>query len=204
MTTTTLLLAACATVPRPVSNELASLAAPGPHRAAQYDVGCIAHPRIGGPGHSLGAYAGLAVGGMRVPLDDQAAVSFRDDRVRAAVPMSMSENIPRSGYAGVEIPMLHFTGTHDSSLFYGTTPRARRVPFESIRRHDQYLVTISGANHSTFSDDENEGNRAAHDVIRAATVLFWNAYLRDDAGALDVLRNGALARPVNGEAKVWV
>lgn len=138
--------------------------------------------RIGVAGHSLGAYAALAVGGMTVD-----GVSYRDARVRAAVPISMSEAMPREAYATVAIPMLHITGTRDSSYAYGTTPRARRLPFESIPRADQFLVTIAGANHSTPSDEESDANRAAHDVIRQMTTTFWNAYLRDDAKALAAL-----------------
>ena len=128
---------------------------------------------IGVAGHSLGAFAALAVGGMRVD-----GVSYRDERVRAAVPISMSEAMPAEAYESVAIPMLHITGTRDASYAYGTTPRARRVPFESIPRDDQILVTIAGANHSTPSDDESPANRAAHDIIRNVTTAFWNAYLR--------------------------
>jgi len=131
----------------------------------------LAH--IGVAGHSLGAFAALAIGGMRVD-----GVSYRDERVRAAVPISMSEAMPAEAYESVAIPMLHITGTRDSSYAYGTTPRARRVPFESIPRDDQILVTIAGANHSTPSDDESPANRAAHDVIRNVTTAFWNATLR--------------------------
>src|SRR5436305_1241028 len=98
---------------------------------------------------------------------------------RAAIPISMSENFPPSAYESVAIPMLHITGTRDSSYAYGTTPAARRVPFESIPRDDQILLTIAGANHSTPSDDETPANRAAHDIIRDATTLFWNRYLRN-------------------------
>jgi len=149
----------------------------------------LAH--IGVAGHSLGAYAALAVGGMRV-----GDTSYRDERVRAAIPISMSEKFPRSAYATVAIPMLHITGTRDSSIAYGTLPRARRVPFDSIPRDDQILVTILGANHSTPSDEESPSNREAHDVIRETTTAFWNAYLRGDTAALAMLRANFETRAV--------
>ncbi|HEX7191690.1 MAG TPA: hypothetical protein VF381_08975, partial [Thermoanaerobaculia bacterium] len=144
--------------------------------------------RIGVAGHSVGAYAALAIGGMQVVFPGGRSENFRDERVRAAIPMSMSEEMPPDAYKSVAIPMLHLTGTHDSSLLYGTTPADRRVPFESIPRDDQFLISIKGANHSTFSDDEDAGNRAMHDIIRASTTLFWNAYLRGDASALASLK----------------
>gem|GEM_PF-332756 len=144
--------------------------------------------RIGIAGHSIGAYAALAIGGMKVVFPGGPTESFRDERVCAAIPMSMSEEMPRDAYKSVAIPMLHLTGTHDSSLLYGTTPADRRVPFESIPRDDQFLISIKGANHSTFSDDEDRGNRAMHDVIRASTTLFWEAYLRGDESSLAALK----------------
>jgi len=147
--------------------------------------------RIGVAGHSIGAYAALALGGMKVVYPGERVASYRDPRVRAAIPMSMSEEMPRDAYKSVAIPMLHLTGTHDSSLFYGTTPADRRVPFESIPRDDQFLISIKGATHSTFSDDESASNRAMHDVIRASTTLFWNAYLRGDQRSLVELKTMA-------------
>ncbi len=54
--------------------------------------GRIDPARIGVSGHSLGAYAALAMGGMRVLFPDRSVINFRDPRVRAAVPISMSEN----------------------------------------------------------------------------------------------------------------
>ena len=164
--------------------------------------GRVDRSRIGVAGHSLGAYGVLAIGGMNVLFPDGSVVSFRDDRVRAGIPISMSENFKPSSYASVAIPMLHLTGTHDSSIFYGTLPRKRRVPFNSIRRRDQYLVIIRGANHSTFSDEERPGNRPAHDVIRAGTLLFWNAYLKGDPDALRQLRGGALQQYLAGTASL--
>lgn len=164
--------------------------------------GRLDRTRIGVAGHSIGAYAALAIGGMRVRFPDGRTVSFRDRRVRAAIPISMSENLPPGGYRDVSIPMLHITGTRDSSLFYGTTPRMRRIPYESIPRTDQLLVTIRGANHSTFSDEESPSNRDAHDVIRAATTLFWKMTLEGDAQAAASLQGGELASAAGSLATV--
>jgi len=43
--------------------------------------------RIGIAGHSIGAYAALAIGGMKVVFPGGPTESFRDERVRAAIPM---------------------------------------------------------------------------------------------------------------------
>jgi predicted dienelactone hydrolase len=163
--------------------------------------GHIDGARIGISGHSLGAYGALAMGGLRVLFPDGTVVNFRDRRVRAAVPISMSENFQPASYTDVGIPMLHVTGTRDWDPLYGTWSRKRRVPFNSIQRDDQYLVVVGGANHSTFSEDENNATRAAHDVVRTTTILFWNAYLRDEGAALAALREGELPRALGGLAR---
>ena len=157
--------------------------------------------RIAVAGHSLGAYGALAVGGLRVLFPDGHVANFRDPRVKAAIPISMSENFNKSSYTDIVIPMLHITGTRDSSILYGTLPRKRRVPYNSISRTDQYLLVIRGANHSTFSDEESPSNLVAHDAVRAATVTFLNAYLRDDQQALAMLRGGGLAAELHDVAK---
>lgn len=139
-------------------------------------------------GHSIGAYAALALAGLRVAVPREPEHSFRDPRVIAAIPMSMSERFPPKAYRDIHIPLLHLTGTHDSSIIYNTFPRHRRIPFESITGTDQYLVTIAGANHSTFSDDDNRQNARDHDIIRAATTAFLDAYARGDEIAREWLR----------------
>src|SRR5207245_5005799 len=78
--------------------------------------GHIDRSRIGVSGHSLGAYGALTVGGLRVLFPDGSVFNFRDPRVRAAIPISMSENFQPSSYRDIAIPMLHITGTHDSSI----------------------------------------------------------------------------------------
>jgi len=151
-------------------------------------------------GHSMGAYAVLALAGLHVGDE-----SFRDTRVVAGIPISMSEEFDRSAYADIRIPLLHITGTRDMSLVYGTLPRHRRVPFDSIEGGgDEYLVTIEGATHSTPSEDEDADNRRAHDIIRASTTAFLDAYLRNDLRATQWLSGGGLARFVDSDARVEI
>jgi predicted dienelactone hydrolase len=166
--------------------------------------GRVDRSRIGVAGHSLGAYGALAVGGMRVLFPGGNVINFRDSRVRAAIPISMSENFQRGSYTEIAIPMLHVTGTLDWDVFYGTWARKRRVPYNSISRNDQYLVVIRGANHSTFSEEESRATQPAHDVVRIATIVFWNAYLRGDVRALAALQGGELENALGRMARVSV
>ncbi|HEX7422186.1 MAG TPA: alpha/beta fold hydrolase [Thermoanaerobaculia bacterium] len=135
---------------------------------------------VGVAGHSLGAYVALAMSGAIKSIP-------RDPRVRAAVALSMSENLSRAAYGETNVPTLHFTGTSDSSLFYGTTKRMRRIPFEQTRRDVAYLVTLRGANHSTFSADDRSATPGRIDAIKALTTLWWKAWLQQDVDAQRLL-----------------
>jgi len=84
----------------------------------------------------------------------------------------MSQNLKGSAYGTTDVPILHMTGTNDSSLLYGTTHRMRRIPFDHIEGAPEMLVTIPGGNHSTFSADDRSPNAERTDVIKAMTVLW--------------------------------
>ncbi len=152
-------------------------------------------------GHSMGAYAALALSGL-----DNGDELFRDPRVIAAIPISMSEEYASVAYCAIAVPLLNITGTADMSLLYGTLPRHRRIPFESVSGGEgrDYLLTIDGATHSTPSEEERPENRRAHDVMRAATTAFLDAYLRNDGRALRWLKGGGLARFVDEDARLEI
>lgn len=149
--------------------------------------GRIRRGQIGMAGHSLGAYVALALAGAIRELPAQPDLVLRDPRVHAAVALSMSENLPPGAYGETAVPILHFTGTRDSSLFYGTTKRMRRIPYERTKGGVAWLVTLRGANHSTFSADDRSATPARIGTIKALTVLWWKAWLGGDASAQSLL-----------------
>jgi hypothetical protein len=63
----------------------------------------------------------------------------------------------------------------------------RRIPFENIRGAKQMLVTIRGANHSTFSADDRSATPQRVDFIKAMTLLWWKAWLENDGEAKRIL-----------------
>lgn len=116
--------------------------------------GVIDQDRIGVAGHSFGAYTSLAVGGMTIDLADAKAISFRDTRVKAVLPMSPQGSgamgISKQSWNGVAVPVLFLTGTND----YGTGGNAatwRREGYDNVKGVDDYLFTIEGATHMTFA-----------------------------------------------------
>ncbi len=133
--------------------------------------------RTAAVGHSAGAFTSFALAGMRSKDGD----SFRDARVKVAVPMSMPRMdgvVPAGGYDAIAIPLLNMTGTRDTSLIYRTFPRHRRIPFEQSQAGQQYLVTLAGATHNSFVIEDER-----RDAIVAITAAFLRAFLLGDAAA---------------------
>ena len=96
------------------------------------------------------------------------------------------------------------TGTLDDSPIGETKAKDRRVPFDHIRGADQYLVTFIGGDHMIFSGRgrlAGGGKDAAFQaLIRAATTVFWDAYLKGDRRAKALLVGDGLAKTLGDEA----
>jgi predicted dienelactone hydrolase len=159
--------------------------------------------RVGAAGHSFGAYTVLAAAGMSVDLPGQKSASFRDRRIKAAVPMSPqgagATGIRPGAWDGVTIPVLFLTGTRD----YGQGKRPadwRRQPFEAVgalHQADDYLMTLNGATHFTFAHGPGSGrSERSHQVelIQAGTTAFFDAYVKGDAEARKWLATFAAAK----------
>jgi dienelactone hydrolase len=115
-------------------------------------------------GHSAGAFTAMAMAGLAT----KDGTTPRDPRVQAIVAMSMPRLDGVVANWNVPVPVLHMTGTCDTSLIYRTFPRHRRIPFEQSQSAGQALVTIDGVNHDTFS---NVSDRH-HPLIAGLTVAF--------------------------------
>ncbi|MGH7293266.1 MAG: alpha/beta hydrolase family protein, partial [Myxococcota bacterium] len=80
--------------------------------------------KIGVAGHSFGAYTAMAIGGMTVDLADGKGRSFRDERVKAVLPMSPEGSgtmgIAAGAWEKFGVPALFLTGTKD----YGSGARS--------------------------------------------------------------------------------
>ncbi len=170
--------------------------------------------RIGMAGHSFGANTTLFVSGLKLPLGEE---SVADPRIKCSI--AMSSPVPRLKnydvvYSAIKIPMMHMTGTQDTSpVDPDTTAAERRLPFDHIRGADSYLVTFAGGDHMLFSGRVRPRGAVASDdrnhlLIQEATTAFWDAYLKGDGKALTWLRsdfatemgtNGVLEQKV-GEA----
>ncbi len=87
--------------------------------------------------------------------------------------------------------MLHFTGTEDrTQLDLEATPEGRQIPFRTIAGADQYLIVFDGGDHMIFSGRVQRAGRmsvaqqAQTEAIERETLMFWRAYLLQDAASL--------------------
>ena len=172
-----------------VVKQLDAMAAAGPLK------GRLDMSRIGMSGHSFGALSTLVAVGQSV--GGAPAPALREPRIDAAI--VYSPNKPRNmnpapALSGVATPMLHFTGTNDTSpVDLERTPWERTLPFQAITGADQYLVYLTGGDHAVFSGRRLAANRLKPTdpehmrLIVDNTVLFWRAYLLDDRSALSAL-----------------
>lgn len=175
--------------------------------------------RVGMLGHSYGAYTTLVVTGMRPALDwlkptvapgRGLGPDLRDERVLCGVALSpQGPGEPffiDASYASLRTPMLGISGSKDPQQRAG--PENRRRAFELWPDGDKHLVWLTDADHSAFSDSTGAQQRmlpsatraVVQPLVRAATVLFFNAHLKDDAEARRSLSHAGLQRYWRGAA----
>lgn len=180
-------------------DQLPRIEASDPRLAGAFDP-----ERVGVVGHSAGAWTAAAVAGLELASGE----SLRDPRIDAIASLSM----PRTGsiagpeaWASLRLPTLHMTGTCDTQLVWRTFPRHRRIPWEYGVESDQYLLTLAGGRHTTFSDpwDPTNGKRSAMQILIARSVTaFLNAYVAGDQDVLAELREGGFSRIGRGRMRV--
>jgi hypothetical protein len=162
--------------------------------------------RIGVAGHDFGAQTVLALAGQVLP----GMIAFPESRVKAVVvmgaPVPLGQVPLDLAYGGIALPCLHITGTADNSIVATTTAGQRRLSFDHTSGADQYLVTFYGADHMTYAGHTRTAN-ADHDamfqrMIAECSAVYWDAYLKNDAGAKTWLANGQLDDHLKSAARI--
>jgi predicted dienelactone hydrolase len=175
-------------------NELAGLNERGPL------AGHLNLARIGMAGHSYGGVSTMVAAGQRMGPGGQ--WFFKDKRVRAG--FVMSPGVPIQGgnlaelYRDIDIPLFHITGTKDANAIPGDKvfdPVLRTKPYETLAIPDQYLLVLKEAGHNAFSGLEHGPHAHGAEIetrytraVQEAARLFFDAYLKADAGARAALR----------------
>ena len=179
--------------------------------------GLLDMKHVGVLGHSFGAYTTMVVAGMRPALNwmkptvtpgQGLGPDLRDNRVVCGVALSpQGPGEPffiEASYATVKIPLLGITGSKDKQL--SAEPKNRRRAYELWPPGDKYLIWLANADHLAFSDATGSNHRMlpsharadVQPVVRAATLLFFNAYLKGDANAKKELTAAGLKPYLRG------
>jgi dienelactone hydrolase len=167
--------------------------------------------RIGMSGHSFGAVTTQAMAGQVFP----GGRSLPEPRFTAF--LAMSPSAARGGdnaaaFSPITRPFLSLTGTEDSFTVRSDEPAAevvasRQQPFAHVSGPDM-LVLLTGGDHMVFSGRQEVGgaprpNDARHrQIILAASLAWWDAWLKDDPKALAYLHDGGLAAFAGPDAAV--
>lgn len=174
--------------------------------------------RVGVLGHSYGAYTTMVVAGIRPALDwleppvapgKGLGPALSDGRVDCGVALSPQGPARpfflEESYASVKIPLLEISGSKDKQ--HGVETENRRRAFELWPPGDRYFVWLANADHVSFSDGTGSGRRTfrskvraeVQPVVRVATLLFFNAYLKEDGDAKQMLTAEGLRPYLTGE-----
>ncbi|MCB2225751.1 MAG: hypothetical protein KQH53_03655 [Desulfarculaceae bacterium] len=171
---------------------------PGPWQG-RLDLG-----RVGVAGHSMGALSALIAAGQ----DFGGGGAWREPLFRAFIALSPpvpGKLPPRRMYGPIALPGLHISGGQDVARLGFTTAERRRVPFDHIKRADQYLLWLNDGDHRSPLGYPAGPERPAHEaryhqLILMAVSAFADAYLREEAAARAWLQGPAPERAVGGVA----
>lgn len=145
--------------------------------------------RIAVAGNDLGALGALLVAGQ-LPPDN--GPSLRDDRVAAVLalspPVFCEERQGARVYSGISAPLMVVTGTKDDGIVGSTKAYQRRLPYDSVRKSDRYLVVLNGGDHRVYGRRVIGSDTSYHETIAAATADYLSAYLLSDYDVLMALR----------------
>ncbi len=169
--------------------------------------GKIDPARVGIAGHSFGSFTVLASCGQVMVAPGGQRVTLTDERIRAGFAMSspvQSRVDPKISYGTIAVPIFHMTGTNDNSPVGDTTPGQRRIPFDNSTRSDQYLITLTDGDHMIFGGRAARMGRNPRDaahlaIIRQSAIAFFDAYLKEDAQAMQFLKDGGLKKAVGSD-----
>jgi predicted dienelactone hydrolase len=142
--------------------------------------------RIGVSGHSYGACVAMLIGGVTVEAKGKTQ-SYADPRVKCILPISAAGTgeygLTKDSWKKAERPFFYITGTRD--IRPGYEAAWRKEPFDLSPPKDKHLLIIEGANHFSFGGGPagggllGRGADAFSPLVKASSLAFWDAYLKD-------------------------
>ncbi len=166
----------------------------------------IAH--IGVAGNAAGAVAAEAIAGAVVELPGRPRANLADPRVRAVLCISPQGpgqyGFTEHSFDQLVLPYLGITGVQDVAPAKFAAAAWHKAPFERSQPGDKYELFVQSGDGSSMVNklSEDSGNYsqnakpsdsiAGH--IHAATLAFWDGYLKHDVAAKRYLESNALEK----------
>ncbi|MFQ3594474.1 MAG: hypothetical protein SNJ82_14960, partial [Gemmataceae bacterium] len=142
--------------------------------------------RIGVSGHSYGACVSMLIGGVTVEANGKTR-SYADSRVKCVLPFSAAGTgeygLTKESWKKADTPALYVTGTKD--IRPGHDASWRNEPFDLSPPKNKHLLIIEGANHFSFGGGPmrsgllGRSDDAYGPLVKASSLAFWDAYLKD-------------------------
>lgn len=171
--------------------------------------GKIDQGRIGVGGHSFGAWTTQVVAGMKLLGADALGLKLADPRPRAFVvisPTGIGGQVGKAAFADMRGPMLFVSGDNDFVRTAQETKLFRREAYDLCPAGGRYLVWIEDAYHD-FGGINGRATRALSglrqigarkpehvEIVKDATLAFWDSTLRDDPKAKKYLARKEIER----------
>ena len=178
--------------------------------------------RLGVGGQSFGAFTAMLLAGATVDVSKkEKARSFADPLPKAYLLISPAgrgqQGLTEKSWAAVERPLMVVTGTRDAG------PKSqdaswRLDAYQLSAAGDKFAVFIEGASHASLTGLSAEPGAAVpkssrktttieaevaiFQDVKAATLAFWEAYLKGDAGARAFLAGDGLAKESENRAQL--
>jgi predicted dienelactone hydrolase len=173
---------------------------------------------IGVMGHSFGAYTTMVVCGMRPALDwiiptvapgQGIGPDLSDKRVKCGIALSpQGADEPfflRESFNYLKTPLMGISGTNDQQQ-NGLPPQNRYDAFAYWPQNggQNKFVWLANAAHLDFTSTQETSvpspNRdSVQKVVRAASLLYFNYYLKGDTNALNMITTNGLEKYLSGK-----
>jgi predicted dienelactone hydrolase len=174
--------------------------------------------KFGVMGHSFGAFTTMVVGGMRPALDwltprvdpgQGLGPDFHDSRMKCGValsPQGVGEPFfIQASFGSLQVPLLGITGTEDRQQ-NGLPPQNRWEAFDLWPKGSHHFICITNGKHIDFTDSTGAKRKAmpsqtrkdVQTVVRAATLLFFDAHLKNNPGSAGQITADALKPYLSG------
>jgi predicted dienelactone hydrolase len=172
--------------------------------------------RIGMSGHSFGAITAQVSSGQQVLDEEKNLVSIKAQGVVAGIAyspvpgMSHVSDVPEVAltaniYESIDIPLLHMTGTDDSSPISDMPYEDRLVVYEKSGRATKAAIIKQGGDHMVYNGTrgqlaDNPLRDRHEEIIKIVSLAWWEYWLKDDSEAGEWLAGDGILNYLGDDA----